>query len=688
MQSTFPSIMDGITGTPVDHLCLTLDTDPTSFAILAAGVRSAIARAPAIGDPETVTQHALMAAEAAWSVLTEASDAPATLDVTISIDADAGSISVEIDEEWHWTTTYTRIEAGDEGQGSDEDSLGIGLFLVRRIMDEVEYFPQPGNNRWRMLKRLDRTPATDHAYPARVTLHLPASYRYLNVLGECISAMLPAEDEVANALQIAAHETCANIIDHAYAGGSGRIEATLTHDRKQGAFLVETRDFGGNTFDLSLIPDRFDPTAPVMRSPLLTGSALLFVSATLVNAGNYLFNLLLGRWLGPAAFADLSLMVTIFLVISFITAGLQTPAARFGALYAADHDLQGLADVRRWSKRRAAWIGFGLMLVLVLGAPLWTDFFSTASSLPFVIFGVFLPFYILQGVDRGLLQGRTRFGWLAVTYQTEMWSRLAISIVLVAFGFGINGAVMGIGLSFVAAWAIAQRIGKDLPKARPLAQAVGKEIMLFTGPVLVAQLGQILINNSDILIVRRFFVAEEAGAYAALALIGRMVFFATWSIVTAMFPIVAQRFHRGEAHRPLYYLSLGIVLAGSLVIIGVTSVFPAQIVNLLFGDAYAAIAPLLWVYATATMFYALANVVINYRLSIGSTGGTYLAITAGVSQVVALWVWHDSLAQVVWIQVALMGLLFVVLMIWDWSSHFMGTRQSPDGAPAVSTLRV
>jgi O-antigen/teichoic acid export membrane protein len=151
-----------------------------------------------------------------------------------------------------------------------------------------------------------------------------------------------------------------------------------------------------------------------------------------------------------------------------------------------------------------------------------------------------------------------------------------------------------------------------------------------------------------------------------------------------MFPIVAQRFHRGEAHRPLYYLSLGIVLAGSLAIIGVTAIFPEQIVNLLFGAAYADIAPLLWVYAVATMFYALANVVINYRLSIGSTGGTYLAITAGVAQVLALWVWHDSLAQVVWIQVGLMGVLFVVLMMWDWVSHFMSAQRSPDSGPSVS----
>jgi len=677
MQNAFPSLLEQAQERDADRIRIWVDAAPASLPIVAAGVRAAITRAPEIAEPETLAAEATRALQAYWRTLSPT--APTPCPVCIAIDPVAWSVTIEVDEAWHWTRTYAVASPEVGQQPGENDSLGVGLFLVRRIMDEVEYFPQPGSNRWRLLKRLDDAlppPQSDNPVTV-VKLDLPASYRYLNVLGECIAAMLGGDSEIANALQLATHETCTNIIDHAYAGDGGRIEATLTLDRPHRTFLVETRDQGDRTFDLTLIPDRFDPTGPVLRSPLLTGSALLFVSATLVNAGNYLFNLLMGRWFGPAAFADISLVVTLFLVMSFITAGLQTPAARFGALYAADHDWQGLADVRRWAKRRAAWVAAGLMAALIAGSGLWAQFFGAASHWMFVIFGVFIPFYILQGVDRGLLQGRTRFGWLAVTYQVEMWSRLILSLGLALLGLGVNGAVLGIGLSFVAAWLVAQRVGKDLPPAQTLAADVSKEIMLFTGPVLVAQLGQILINNSDILIVRRFFVAEEAGAYAALALIGRMVFFATWSIVTAMFPIVAQRFRRGEAHRPLFYLSLGIVLGGSLLIVAVTVFFPTQIVRLLFGDAYLAIAPLLWVYAVATMFYALANVVINYRLSIGSTGGTYLAIVAGVAQVATLWVWHTTLAQVVWIQVGLMAVLFAVLMAWDWIGHLKGTQPTP-----------
>lgn len=664
-----------------DQLCVrvTVPAGRAGSALLAASIRTMTARTVAAADAPAIASTLVDTLAAALP-----SKAGAPLAMTLAADRAHTQLVLALDDRVLCAVDcMIEAEGEQDGASTQADDLGAGLFLVRRLMDAVEYVPSPGANRWRLVKQLPGGALADDC-ALTATFDLPASYRYLNVVGDCIGWLLAGDESTAIGVQLAAQETLLNIIDHAYRQSSGRITLSLTVEADAGRLVIETSDSGTNTFDLAAIPDRFGPSAPKVRSRLLSGSALLLASATLVNAGNYLFNLLLGRWLGPAAFADLSLIVTLFLVTSFITAGLQTPAARFAALFAADGDVQGLADVRRWSGRRAAGLGVILAAVLCLGAPLWAAFFATNSIWPFLIFGVFVPFYLVQGVDRGLLQGRTRFGWLAVTYQAEMWSRLAISIAFVAVGWAVNGAVLGIGLSFVIAWLVASRVGKDLPKAEALAPLVSRELMIFTGPVLVAQLGQILINNSDILIVRRFFPAADAGTYAALALIGRMVFFATWSVVTAMFPIAAQRFHRGEAHRPLLYLSLGIVLAGSLVITGITYFFPEQIVNILFGPAYLSIAPLLWLYAVATMLYALANVVINYRLSIGNTGGTYMAIIAGVAQVASLWIWHESLAQVVLIQVGLMGVLFAALMVWDWTRHLRDGHSSRTPAPVTN----
>lgn len=60
---------------------------------------------------------------------------------------------------------------------------------------------------------------------------------------------------------------------------------------------------------------------------------LFMVSALLVNGGNYLYNLLLGRLLGPEAFADAALLVTLLLVLSFVGMTFQLATTKFAVLF-------------------------------------------------------------------------------------------------------------------------------------------------------------------------------------------------------------------------------------------------------------------------------------------------------------------------------------------------------------------
>lgn len=419
-------------------------------------------------------------------------------------------------------------------------------------------------------------------------------------------------------------------------------------------------------------------------SPLLTGTALLFVSMTIVNGGNYLFNLILGRWLGPAYFADLSLLVTLMLMMTFITITFQLTAAKFAAAYTAQEDVERLLGMRLWLARQA-WIWGGLFaLILILGAPFWQQFFHTVSMWPFIILGVGIPVYLAQGVERGMLQGQMRFSRLALSYQAEMVVRLLGGLLMVFMGWGVNGAVAAMSLSFLASWLVAKTnwqfslptIFKRLKLPAAFSKIDKRVIIAFSVPVIVTQLSQILINNSDILIVKRYFPPIEAGQYAALALIGRIVFFATWSVTTALFPIVAQKQQKKENHR--YLLVSGLTLVGSVsaVIILMAWWQPTLIIDILFGAAYQEMAPLLWLYAVATGIYSLANVVINYRLSADNSFGAYIGVAGGIAQVICLSIWHDSLQQVIFIQIGLMSTLLFVLLLWDSGLQYIAKRSA------------
>jgi len=83
-----------------------------------------------------------------------------------------------------------------------------------------------------------------------VRLNLPADVRYLGLLEGLIGSLLGHEtglaDREARTFEVilAVHETCTNIIDHAYAGGPGRIELAFTLYDDPRRLVVDIRDTG------------------------------------------------------------------------------------------------------------------------------------------------------------------------------------------------------------------------------------------------------------------------------------------------------------------------------------------------------------------------------------------------------------------------------------------------------------
>lgn len=378
----------------------------------------------------------------------------------------------------------------------------------------------------------------------------------------------------------------------------------------------------------------------------------LFISMMLVNAGNYGFNVFMGRWLGPVAYAEINLIVTLFLVATFLTSGLQMGAAR--AIVGANN--QHMITILR----RVAWACGGFSLVgLGLFASFWQTLFQTASPLPFIILGAGLTCYYALGVERGIAQGCTHFGRLAWNFQLEMGIRLIGALIFVAMGMGVIGATIALSSSIIIAWV---RMRKYQPALT--IQATTQAIQMTTLiPIMIHLLGQVFINNSDVLLVKVWFSAHSAGQYAALALIGRVVFFATATVGTILFPRVLRSPHPREQQR-LFWYSMLITIGISGLITAVCKAIPELIIVWLFGAAYLPMANILWLYGAATSCYALANIIITYQLAQDRSFGAWATLIAGITQIGVIAWMHQSIIQIVYSQIAVM-IGFLGLLIID-----------------------
>ncbi len=422
-----------------------------------------------------------------------------------------------------------------------------------------------------------------------------------------------------------------------------------------------------------------DTSAKTGGKQLAASGSILGIAIILANAGNYLLNVFLGRWLTPAEFADANLMVTIMLLVTAIAVSLQLIAARFASINDANGDHAETAAMAAWLERRAMIAGLIVGLSLVVGAPMWRDFFRSESALPFVILGIGMPFYLVQAVGRGVLQGRMTFRPLAATFLVEMVVRVVAGVSLVALGLGVQGATLGLTLSFLATW-LHVRILTSHRGAGALSASTVKSLITYAGPVGVLLLGQIIINNGDVLIAKRFLEPETAGVYAAVALVGRAVFFLSWSVATTLFPAAAQRDQAGEDSNGLLYSGLGIVALMGLGFVVGAKLLGGIVLGEVFGPEYGGVSNQLALYAFATSLFAMANLIVSHHLSMGRRRESFLLVGGGVMQTALLLLGRGSIDSLISAQVVAMALLLTVIA----ASHFFGLRTSSSESLAPS----
>ena len=407
------------------------------------------------------------------------------------------------------------------------------------------------------------------------------------------------------------------------------------------------------------------------KSRKISPEQWFMLSVLAVNAGNYAYNLILGRLLGPAAFADAAILITFLLVLSFIAMTFQLVTAKFSVLF--EGSIFRALTAKMYKNAFVVGLGFGLGIIYF--SPQLQTIFKTASSQMFIIFGIGVPLYFLMSVNRGVFQGKKAFKSLSITYQTEMWSRLLFTLallfllnipssltiaigILISFGFGL----FPLKFKFI-----------DFKSNIQIDKTYSKKVQGFFIITAFYELTQIIINNSDILLVKHYFESYEAGLYASLALIGRIVYFIAWMFVMLLLPSVVQLKKEGKDTAPILFKYVGyIVVIASVIILG-CALFPKIAISVLFGNQYLAMAPLLWKYAFATGLFAIANIFAYYYLSLDKYVPVIISGIFGMLQIGLIVLFHDNLAQVVVMQMITMILLLLVqigFFVFDYRKNF------------------
>jgi O-antigen/teichoic acid export membrane protein len=168
----------------------------------------------------------------------------------------------------------------------------------------------------------------------------------------------------------------------------------------------------------------------------------------------------------------------------------------------------------------------------------------------------------------------------------------------------------------------------------------------FALPAALGLLGITYLVNIDVILARHYLAPDAAGLYAAAAVLGRVIYFATYSIAGVMFPEVTTLHARNQEHFHVVALSLGLVIALALPLTLVYWTLPS-LALLPFGKAFASAAPYLGPLALAFTGLSVSNLLINYSLSISDRRFVPMLLLACAVEPALIVLFHDSIAHIV-----------------------------------------
>ncbi len=392
----------------------------------------------------------------------------------------------------------------------------------------------------------------------------------------------------------------------------------------------------------------------------IAGDGFKLVGANVVfSASTFIVATMAARLLGPREYGDWGVLWALIIIsAAFFPTVVMAAAREISELLARQKD----GEAHSFAHQMALWtFGFGFLLTMALvlsDKPITRWLAVKESGLVDLVAFFFLASLVLAFL-RGVMEGLCAFNDLALNVVLEGGIRLVLGVAILVAGLGLSG-LMG---AYVAAAALAAFLGAgQLMESRlafgryrsdaSIPEDVGGRTFKFILPVLVTHLAVVFLTNLDMILVKHSFTAHEAGIFSVCFTAGKLFFFFSEGLSSAMFPKVVAARAKGQSSLTLLGKTMLLYGGGALAGVFIASVRAQFWVTTIFGEDYADAARLLPPYLLFAALTSAAVLLAKYYLAVGRYGFIPLFVVWIVALVGVLLSFPLSLIGVAWILAA------------------------------------
>lgn len=401
----------------------------------------------------------------------------------------------------------------------------------------------------------------------------------------------------------------------------------------------------------------------IFKNAYFYGTALIAVGTLLGSFFSYLLQFFLGRTLSIEDFGSFNALLSLAYIIG-------VPASVVGiSIVKVVANLKAAAD---YSKIKALFTKLSLVfaaggLVVFFVGFLLKDYISQQLNILdtnyIIAFCVYLGILLISSLPGSFLQGLLKYKELSFYTVLASFYRFVLPVVGVYLGFKVSGVYGGMFIGILLAYLTAYLfMYKDFGHVADVnLDRHLKKILTFSFPVLFVNLGMMILNNVDVILVKKYFDPELAGFYAGTVTLGKIFLFGAGAVTTVMFPLISSVYAKGEAYTEKFkkLLTLQVLVAfGGL---AVFTTFPKIITELFFGDRFLHSVAYLPKFAIFVLLYVLINFLVMYFLAIEKTRVALFLLPGVLLQFVLILTNHATLYDVINANISA-GIITLVLL--------------------------
>jgi O-antigen/teichoic acid export membrane protein len=404
----------------------------------------------------------------------------------------------------------------------------------------------------------------------------------------------------------------------------------------------------------------------VLKNPLVYGSAVVVIGNLFANFFNFLFNLYMSRSLSVTDFGILASIITLISFPALLANAINPVVIKFAGDYFAKDELALVRGLYIKFTKFFLLIGIVSFVLFLINISIIGNFFHIENQLILFIANIMMFIYFMTIINVAFLQAKLAFAFSVFISFTSAITKLLLGILFIFMGYEVLGAVGALLTASIVSYILGFIPLKFIFSNKFLSPKIDTmELFRYGIPSALTLIGLTSFISSDILISKHFFTAEQAGLYAGLSLIGRVIFYITVPIGSVMFPIIVRKHANKEDIGNTFQLAALFVLIPSVLLTIFYFIFPNfAIIFFLKKTEYLTIAPYLGYFGLYITLYCLLYILATFYLSIKKTV-VYLPVLIGaLLQIALIFMYHQNIFQLLLISFILVLLLAIGFLLY------------------------